>query len=364
MYENELKALKKADRFRERKIYEDLEDYASNDYLGLAEDKEILEKTCNYLKKSKTHGSKASQLVNGYHPIHKKFEEYLCKTNGFEKGVILGSGYLANLALFETLPRRGDLLLVDEEYHASGIVGTKLCQGKVVFFNHNDEKDLKKKIEENSYKRLFIAVEGVYSMSGDLLNKKIIKVCDENSGILIADEAHSSGVLGKNLNGIFDHFGIKPKKNHIKMGTLGKAYGSYGAYILANEKIVSFLENRAKSLIYATSPSIYDIAYGYYSAKKIQKNREVFGRKIKTLQELAFHILAVKTDSLILPIEVNSSKESLEIQEILKENGYLVGAIRPPTVVKPILRVILRINNSNFQDLFDKIREIKVKGLS
>lgn len=361
MYENELRALKKANRFRERKVYKNLEDYASNDYLGLAEDKEILKKVFKYLKKSKTHGAKASQLVNGYHEIHEKFEKYLCKINKFDRGVIVGSGYLANLALFDTLPRRGDLLLVDEEYHASGIVGTKLTSGKVLFFRHNDEKDLKAKLEEFSGKRVFIAVEGVYSMSGDLLNKKIFQVADRYKANLIVDEAHSSGVLGKNLNGIFDYYKIKPKSNHIKMGTLGKAYGSYGAYILANEEIITFLENRANSLIYATSPSLFDIAYGYYSAKKIQKNRDLFNKKITKIQKSAYDVLRISTKSLILPVPIESSKRSLEIQKELLEKGYLVGAIRPPTVKEPILRVILRVINSDYEKLFRLIKNIKVK---
>lgn len=364
MYEKQLEALKRADRFRERKISSDLEDYASNDYLGLAEDKELLEKTCNYLKRSQTHGAKASQLVNGYHEIHKKFEKYLCRTNGFKKGIVVGSGFLANLALFEALPRKGDLILVDREYHASGIVGTKLTQAKVLFFEHNDSEDLKGKLRENSYKRVFIAVEGVYSMSGDLMEKEIFEIADSVGGVLIVDEAHSSGVLGKNLNGIFDHYGVKPKKNHIKMGTLGKAYGSYGAYILAEKEIISFLENRAKSIIYATAPSVFDIAYGYYAAKKIRKNRKQFGKKIEKIQKAAFKMLGIKTKSLILPISVSSSKECLEWGKSLKESGYEVGSIRPPTVETPILRVILRISNSDFDKLFKRIVEIKNKGLS
>lgn len=359
MYENEIKALKRANRFRERKIFDNLKDYASNDYLGLAEDKKILKKTYTYLKNNNTHGAKASQLVNGYHPIFEKFEKFLCKTNSFENALVIGSGFLANLAMFEALGRRGDTFLVDEEYHASGIVGTKLTEAEVIFFKHNDHKDLEEKIKDLNSKRVFIAVEGVYSMGGDLLNKEIFSVAKKHFAYLIVDEAHSSGVLGENLTGIFSYYGITPDKTHIKMGTLGKAYGSYGAYILANSEIISFLENRAKSLIYATAPSLYDIAYAFYCAKKIQKNSSQYREKILKVQNCAKNILGITTKSLILPIPVKSSKEAIHFQAILQERGFLVGAIRPPTVQEPILRVILRTSNNEYIKLFKIIKKLK-----
>ncbi len=356
MYENELRALKKAGRFRKRELFGDLEDYASNDYLGLAEDKEILKKSCKYLKKSPTHGSKASQLVNGYHPIFKDFENYLCKLNHFEDGLIIGSGFLANLALFEALARRGDTLLVDKEYHASGIVGTKLTEAEVLFFEHNDEKDLEKKLQSVEGKRVFVAIEGVYSMRGDIANKEIFAVARAYNAYVIVDEAHSSGVIGENLTGVFAHHNIAPDSTHIKMGTLGKAYGSYGAYILASKEVISFLENRAKSLIYATAPSIFDITYAYYSAKKIQQNLQSYQKSIKKIKSRAKATLGMETESLILPIKMPNSKRALQIQKSLQEQGFLVGAIRPPTVDRAILRIILRTSNTKQKKFFQIIK--------
>jgi len=143
MYERELSILKSKNRLRERKIYdENIIDLASNDYLGLAEDEEILDKAYFHAKKFRSHSAKASMLVNGYHPAHKIFEDYLKKLNNFEEALVLGSGFMANMALFE-LGRRGDLFLVDEEYHASGIIGSKLIKEMIDNGEINSLEDLK-----------------------------------------------------------------------------------------------------------------------------------------------------------------------------------------------------------------------------
>ena len=131
---NSLKALKKSNRFRKRQIHSFLIDFASNDYLGLAHNKKTFKKACKRLKKERFFSPKSSQLINGYHKIHQKFEKLLCKLNSFERGIVVGSGFLANIAMIESLSRKGDLVLIDEEYHASGVVATKLSEAEVIFF--------------------------------------------------------------------------------------------------------------------------------------------------------------------------------------------------------------------------------------
>ncbi len=347
MYEKELNALKRANRFRERVIFDkDLKDFASNDYLGFAHKKRFLEKAYKKLKKFHINAAKASLLVNGYTDIHKSFEDDLCRLNSFEKGLILGSGFLANIALLEALPRKGDLLLVDEEYHASGILASKLTSAKLEFFKHNDPEDLEDKIKKNRFNRLIIAIEGVYSMSGDLAKKEIFDIADEHEAILIIDEAHSSGILGKRLLGILDYYAISPKRNYIKMGTMGKAYGSYGAYILASEEIISFLENRAKSVIYTTALSLFDVLLAHEALKYIEKNYEKLSNKIQKRKDIIKDIIDKKIDSMILDIELKDSASVLVAQKKLIEKGFLVGAIRPPTVKKPMLRIIPRLGES------------------
>jgi len=345
LYSKELNAIKNANRLRQRYIYDDeLIDLASNDYLGLSEDKELLERAYERVKKSRYHSPRASMLVNGYHKIHKEFEEYVSRLCGFEESMVVGSGYLANIALIESMVRRGDLLILDSEFHASGIMASKLAKGEVCSFSHNDGRDLENILKERSFKRAIVVVEGVYSMEGDLLNPLIFEVADRYGAILIVDEAHSSGVVGDNFLGVFDLFGIKPKKNHIKMATLGKAMGSYGAYIQASSDIILYLQNRAKSIIYTTAPSFFDIALAHESYKKVQENLDYFRQRREKVLDLVKERFGKDLDSLILKIENGDNKEVLKIQQKAKEEGFLIGAIRPPTVKSAILRVILRLN--------------------
>ena len=347
MYSNELKALKKAGRFRERKVFDvTLDDLASNDYLGLSRNKKLFKKAVKLVNEYTTVSSKASMLVNGYHPIHKIFEQEMAELNGFEEGLVAGSGYLANMALIEALVRKGDMLFIDEEYHASGMMAAELLGDRVVKFTHNDVEDLKDKLEAHPAKRQIIAVEGVYSMGGDLCKKEIFSLADEKKALLIVDEAHSAGVLGLNLLGIFEYYGIQINERHIKMGTLGKAYGSYGAYILSSKHIISFLVNRAKPIIYSTAPSVFDIALAYVNMNHIRKKSEKYRKAILERQMMVQKELGIRCESLILPLEMSDNEQTQWMQKGLMAQGYLVGAIRQPTVEQPIMRVILNLGVS------------------
>ncbi len=364
MYSKELNSIKKSNRLRSRKVFDDkIIDLASNDYLGLSTNKIIFENAYKRVLKEQYTAPKASMLVNGYNSIHKEFEDSLKKVNDFEDAVVVGSGFLANISMIEALVRKGDILFIDEEYHASGMLATKLLDEKqVITFNHNDYKSLEKEINKSTNKgRKIIAIEGVYSMEGDIPPKKIFDIADKYEALLIVDEAHSSGILGDNLLGIFDFYNIKPKANHIKMGTLGKAYGSYGAYILASSEIIEFLLNRAKAIIYTTAPSLFDIALGHESLKYIIKNKKELKVKIDSNLKIVNDILNINSKSLIIPIKIADNKKVLEIQNRLKELGYFVGAIRQPTVKSAIIRLIAKIDIS--QDELTKVcnllKEIK-----
>ncbi|CAA6801968.1 MAG: 8-amino-7-oxononanoate synthase (EC [uncultured Campylobacterales bacterium] len=337
-----LQALKNQNKFRQRKLTTELIDFASNDYLGLSENKQSLENTYNKLKSHKYISPKSSMLVNGYHPIHQDFENKISNTYGFENTIVLGNGYLANLALIESLGRNGDLLLIDEKYHASGVMASKLSKAKVMFFRHNDTIHLKELLQNNKYKKSIIAVEGVYSMDGDILDTKIIDIANEYNSLIIIDEAHSVGTIGNKFQGIFEN--ITPKPNHIKMGTLGKALGSYGAYISASNEVISYLENRAKPIIYSTAPSLFDILLGHNNLIHIEQNYERLARKRSELKKIVKEFTNQDIDSLILKIPIKDNVTTLDTQKLLKNQGFAIGAIRPPTVSSPILRIILRLN--------------------
>jgi len=343
-YSNELEALRRAGRFRERRLYDpDLVDFASNDYLGLAENRVQLYRAVHRLEEFPSQGPKASMLVNGYHPIHQLFEHRIAELNGFETGMVVGSGYLANLGLIEALVRRRDHLFVDEEYHASGMMATRLIADRVTVFRHNDVEELRRLLRASRAERKIVAVEGVYSMGGDLAAREIFDVVEEEGAFLIVDEAHSSGVLGEHLLGIFEHYGIVPQPWHIKMGTLGKAYGSYGAYILAERSLISYLENRAKPVIYSTAPSVIDTALALENLELIRSEAPKLRKQIVKRERTVREIIGIEMNALILPLPVPSDSDALRLQKLLMEEGYLVGAIRRPTVSHPILRIIPRL---------------------
>jgi 8-amino-7-oxononanoate synthase len=344
-YEKELDTLRLSNRFRKRVIFGDnLIDLASNDYLGFAEDKELLELAYIEVQKQKYHSAKASMLVNGYSIIHKNFEKKISNYSGFENGIVVGSGFLANIALFESLIRKSDNLFIDKEYHASGFLATRLINNNTKIFAHNSYVELEKLLKLSTAKRKIIAIEGIYSMSGDLANRKIFELADKYNAILIVDEAHSCGIIGDNLMGIFDFYNIKPKSNHIKMGTLSKAYGSYGAYILASNHIITYLENRAKPIIYSTAPSLFDISFANMALNKIINQKQLIKDKIRNHITLMNNMNSSSQKSLIYPIIYKSNISVIKMQKLILKNNILVGAIRQPTVLKPILRIILRVS--------------------
>ena len=357
MYKKELLALKRANRFRDIRLYEDVIDLASNDYLRLASRKKSLKKAYKLVKKYNYFAPKASLLVNGYHPIHKLFEEKIAKVNGFESALVVGSGFLANIALIEALVRKGDELFIDSEYHASGILASRLINN-VTVFKHNCEIDLEEKLKQSRAKRKVVAIEGVYSMSGDLAKREIFDIADRYNALLIVDEAHSSGTIGKKLLGIFDYYNLEIKPNYIKMGTLGKAYGSYGAYILSTKEIKSFLINRGKPIIYSTAPSVFDIALSLTNLEYILKNFDKLYKKLAKRRAIVSKILKKKQLSQIVAIKMPSNRATILKQQELLKKGFLVGAIRQPTVDKPIIRLIPRIG-VKIKDLKKVLNELK-----
>jgi len=362
MYEKELAAIRRAGRFRQPVMADpDAVDMASNDSLGLAHKSKLLERACERVAGYPWHGPKASLFLGGYPPIHREFERRLCDANGFEAGTVFGSGFLANLGLIEALVRRDDVLFIDEIYHASGMVATKLVQGAVVRFGHNDMDDLLEKLANTPVEgRRIIAVEGIYSMEGDMVPREVFEIARWFDALLIVDEAHSVGTVGPKLLGVFDHYGITPEANHIKMGTLGKALGSYGAYVLADAEVTDYLRNRAKSLIYATAPSLLDIALAHEGFAYMLRKSGKLRKRIAKRKAVAEAATGRRLDGLIVPVPVPDNAAALRIRDRLAAEGYEVGAIRPPTVASPMLRVILRtsVKPKHYRRLFARISEL------
>jgi 8-amino-7-oxononanoate synthase len=223
-------------------------------------------------------------------------------------------------------------------------MASKMVSEEVFYFEHNCSTSLNNILKSKKYNRAIVCVEGIYSMSGDILSRDIVDICDKFGAILIVDEAHSSGVLGDRLLGIFDYYEIEIKSNYIKMATLGKAIGSYGAYIQASSHIIEYLLNRAKPIIYSTAPSLFDIALAHEGYRYIQEKRSLIKDDLDCIKKVVKEIFDIDLYTPILKIDVDGNQNALLLKEWAKKEGFLIGAIRPPTVHRAILRVILRLN--------------------
>ncbi|AFI05284.1 aminotransferase class I/II-fold pyridoxal phosphate-dependent enzyme [Helicobacter cetorum] len=369
MFSKQLEALRRTKRYRKRELFSPLlKDYASNDYLGLSVKKDLLEKAFKKLQSYDTHAPKASMLVNGYHPLHAELEEQLARLLGFENALLVGSGFLGNLALIDTLLVKNALLFIDEHYHASGVFSTKIKPNQVIFFSHNNAKDLRQKLLKAPKDKLkFVAIEGVYSMDASIAPYAIYESTKESPNtFLIVDEAHSFGTIGDNLLGFLEYYHIQEKERIIKLSTFSKALASYGACILASSKIIDFLVNRAKSVIYTTALSLLDTALSLAHLEYFIAQKKELKKKLKEHQQIIFESLGISTPTGFFTLEFENNSTLLNTHHFLKEKGFLVGAIRPPTVSKPLLRISLSLKNSleDTKELATIIRNLSYNKVS
>ncbi|WP_121021180.1 aminotransferase class I/II-fold pyridoxal phosphate-dependent enzyme [Helicobacter vulpis] len=350
-YTHALRALERAHLYRQRHLYPDhLADFASNDYLGLSAHAPLLERAFEKVRPLSAHAPKASMLLNGYHPLHAQLEAFLCAHLGYAACLLVGSGFLGNVALIDALVRPRDMLFMDAHYHASGqFLAKKLPNAR--FFAHNNAPDLAQQLA--SYRachtkgRVFIAIEGVYSMDGQVAPKEFYHLAQEYEAYLIVDEAHSLGVLGHDLGGYLSHHRLKPTPQIIILGTLSKAYGSYGAFIGASVQVVDFLCNRAKSVIYTTSLSLLDSALALAHLEHLYAHLPSYVSILEKMRACCAQILGFSTPSNILTLPFGRVQALLSAHSSLLEAGFLCAPIRPPTVQKPLLRVSLNIQPHN-----------------
>ena len=353
-FQKSLDVLAKKGRLRGRRLLpKNSIDFASNDYLGFKKDQKSFETAVKAVKKEGLFAPSASQLVYGYQNSHKKLENTLKKMYDFEDALIVGSGFLANTALVSALAGHNDLILMDEEYHASGIAALSLSKAKYELFAHSNANDLECKLKDAKFGRVFIFVESVYSMIGDILPMSVIEIADKYGAYLIIDEAHGHGTIGAKLGGIYDYYNITPSKKHIKMGTLSKAVGSYGAYILGAKEIIDFLLNRAKPVIYSTALSPIDVEIARIRVEKISKKSSSFKEKIDKRLSIAEKYLGKK---FLTPIIMIESPNSKKIHTKLLKMNIITGYIRPPTVKSDHIRLIANIG----EDLEDFKKALEI----
>ena len=354
--------------YRERVLRKDLIDLCSNDYLGLRNHPQVVEEARKVLEEEGL-GSGASQLVSGWTEHHRELEEVLARLKGTPSCVLFGSGYLANIGTIPALAGEGDLILSDQLNHASIIDACRLSRAKTIVFRHRDYdhlRDILRK-ERGSHRKVLIVTDSLFSMDGDVADlATVIELSEEFETMVYIDDAHATGTLGKG-KGSLEHFGITFRENIIIMGTLSKAIGAYGAFICGTEKLTEYLINTARSLIFTTSLPPPVCAGARRAVELILENpgwcdelRDLSEHTAKILKVLPAEVIYSGTP--IIPIVIGEESKALSLEVNLRSKGYLVKAIRYPTVEKGRARlrltVSLRYSRKTYEDFAEVLEGI------
>ncbi|MBU6458036.1 MAG: 8-amino-7-oxononanoate synthase [Bradyrhizobium sp.] len=342
-------------------------DFASNDYLGLAESAELRQAAVDALARGVPIGSGGSRLLRGNHPEHEALERDAAAYFGAESALYFGGGYVANFAIFSTLPQRGDLVVHDELIHASVHEGVRRGRAEFVAAPHNNidafEAAIVRWRAAGGKGRPWLSVESLYSMDGDSPNlAELFAVADRHDAMVVIDEAHATGVLGPEGRGLAAPF--EGRDNVITLHTCGKALGTVGGFILAPKIIRDFLVNRSRPFIFATAPSPL-IAAVTRAALEISRNPERRQRLARLVQfagsELHRRCNVEPSGSHILPVIVGADQPTVALAASLQRKGFDVRAIRPPTVPEGTarLRIALTLNVDKpiVADLFAALAE-------
>ncbi len=317
--------------------------FSSNDYLGLANHPEIKRTLAENLDALSV-GSGAAHLVTGHHLHHHLLEDEIADWLGVERALLFSTGYMANLAVLETLMQKGDLILTDKLNHASLIDGALHSDAQLKRYPHNDMAALAKRLNA-AKSQVLIATDGVFSMDGDLAPlDKIQPLAQQTQSWLFVDDAHGLGVLGEQGKGSFSHFGLTPDDDTILMGTLGKAFGVSGAFVAGSDTLIETLIQFARPYIYTTAMSPLMALAGRTALKLVKAaddRREQLQRNIQQFkqgcQQIGLNLLP--SDTAIQPILLGEAATALQWSEQLKQAGFWVTAIRPPTVPKNTARL-------------------------
>jgi len=325
-------------------------DFASNDYLGLAESVELKEIAANALARDIPIGATGSRLLRGNHFEHEALETEAAKFFHSESALFFASGFSANQALLSTLPQQKDLIFYDSLIHASAHDGMRLSRADYTSFPHNDinflEQAIKQWRNKNAVGNPWIIVESLYSMDGDFAPlHDLAQVAHRNEAFLIIDEAHATGVFGPNGRGLA--YFLEGAPNIITLHTCGKALGISGALLCLSIYFKQFLVNRARNFIFATAPSplvaacIREVLK--YSSKNDDRRIQLLSHIEHTKRCLSFLSHPGPTNSQIQPIIIGSDARALSIAEKLNSQGYDIRAIRPPTVPEGSARLRLSV---------------------
>jgi 8-amino-7-oxononanoate synthase len=312
--------------------------FASNNYLGLANDPRVVDAAAAAARRWGV-GMGSARLITGGIGLHDELEASLASLKRTQAALVFSSGYLANLGTLSALAGDADAIFSDELNHASIIDGARLSHAEVHVYRHADVSHLDDQLRASSARRKLVVTDTVFSMDGDLAPlPDITAVCEAHDAILMVDEAHATGVVGPGGRGAVAHFGLEGRVP-IVMGTLSKALGSAGGYIAASSDLIAFLRNKARAFIFDTAMPAPVAAAAHTAVQILLAEPERALCVCSNAARLADGLAVQRPDAAILPIVVGSAEESLRLAETLEAAGILVPAIRPPTVAPGTARL-------------------------
>lgn len=343
-------------------------DFTSNDYLGLAESDALKRAASAAVARGVPVGAGGSRLLRGNHPEHEVLEQEAAAYFGAETALYFGGGFVANYAIFSTLPQRGDLVVYDELVHASVHEGLRSTRADHVGVAHNDIDAFDAAIvrwrKAGGKGRPWLSVESLYSMDGDSPDiAGLFAVADRHEAMVVIDEAHATGVLGPQGRGLAAAF--EGRENVITLHTCGKALGTAGGFILASRTIRDFLVNRARPFIFATAPSPL-VAAITRAAIEISRTdpdrRERLARLVQFAgDELRRRCNLAPSGSQIMPVIIGADRAAVAVAASLQRRGFDIRAIRPPTVPEGTARLrialTLNVNEAIVTELFEAVAE-------
>ncbi len=313
-----------------------LVNFSSNDYLGLANHQRLREAAHRAIDEFGV-GSGASPLVSGHLRVHARAEQRFAEFAGLPRALLFGSGYAANLGILGAFGGRDTAVFSDELNHACLIDGARLSRGAVHRYPHGDLAALAAALKESDAAVRIVATDAVFSMDGDIAPLPgLLELCDRHDAWLLVDDAHGMGVIGATGRGTLEHFALRSPRI-IYMATLGKALGGYGAFVAGESNVVEWLVQRARTYIYstglppaaaATAIAALDLIEG--DSSLVATLRDHIARFAAALKRAK--VTATPSPTAIQPIVVGPAERALQASARLQERGFLVPAIRPPTV--------------------------------
>ena len=310
----------------------ELESFSCNDYLGLSQHPDVIAASVEATRRYGV-GAGSSRLVNGNHPLYAELERKLATLKGTDDAVVFGSGYLTNVGTIPALVGNADLILLDELCHSCLLAGAELSGARVVEFRHNDVEHASALLREQRarHRHCLVVTDGVFSMEGDLAPLPDLAALGlEHDAWLMSDDAHGLGVVGDGRGSSCAH-GARVDVP-LQMGTLSKAAGAYGGYLCASASVIELVRNRARSFVYSTGLPPGTIAAASRALDIIGSDLELVRRPVALARLFTTELGLRDAQSPIVSVVLGSAERALRATDELKLAGFLVPAIRPPTV--------------------------------